>query len=202
MYTELSKYIQSVEQDFNSIPGSRKEKLKQITGYIQEKKSADQPAQLTFICTHNSRRSHLCQIWSAVASVWYGITHVHTYSGGTEATAFNPRAVAALERAGFKIKNPGGDNPHYQVFYSADSEPLECYSKVYDNAVNPQRDFLPFMTCTEADANCPFIPGAEKRISLPYTDPKQADGTSNEKHAYDERCLQIATEMFYMTARL
>jgi arsenate reductase len=36
------------------------------------------------------------------------------------------------------------------------------------------------------------------RISLPYDDPKAADGTSEEAERYEERCLQIATEMMYV----
>lgn len=198
MYTSLTDYIQSLEREFQDIPRNRKLKLQKIADYIRKQHAVEQPAKLTFICTHNSRRSHLCQIWSAVAAVWYNIAHVQTYSGGTEATAFNPRAVSALERVGFKIDNPGGDNPHYQVFYDDDSEPLECYSKIFDDTSNPQQDFAAVMTCSEADANCPFIPGAKARISLPYNDPKEADNTPDESRIYNERCRQIAKEMFYL----
>jgi arsenate reductase len=36
------------------------------------------------------------------------------------------------------------------------------------------------MTCSEADKNCPIVLGALDRISLPYNDPKEADGTPEE----------------------
>jgi arsenate reductase len=44
----------------------------------------------------------------------------------------------------------------------------------------------------------PFIPGADKRISLPYEDPKSYDNTADEGKMYDERSIQIATEMKYI----
>ena len=73
-----------------------------------------------------------------------------------------------------------------------------CWSKKYDDAPNPQQDFCAVMTCSEADKNCPIVFGALDRISLPYNDPKEADGTPEEAARYDERCLQIAAELWYV----
>jgi arsenate reductase len=73
-----------------------------------------------------------------------------------------------------------------------------CFSKKFDDDFNPKTNFAAIMTCSEADENCPFVPGAEFRKSITYTDPKEADGTNREVEVYDERCRQIATEMFYM----
>lgn len=184
--------------DFDSIPAERKKQLEKLSDYISNKVAAGETAKLNFICTHNSRRSHLAQIWTSVAAHHYGITAIETYSGGTEATAFNPRAVDALERAGFKIENPGGDNPRYSVSFSDEAKPLICFSKTFDDAVNPNQNFAAIMTCSDADENCPFVPGAEFRIPITYRDPKESDGTSHEAAVYDERCCQIAREMFYM----
>jgi len=75
---------------------------------------------------------------------------------------------------------------------------MECFSKVYAAAPNPQADFLAVMTCSDADAACPQVKGATKRFSLPYDDPKVFDGTAEEVFKYDERCQQIAREMFYL----
>lgn len=202
MYQELAAYIQSIEGEISAIPENRKEQLQLIAEYINAKRESKESAKLTFICTHNSRRSHLCQIWAAVLADYYRVDNIETYSGGTEATAFNPRAVAAIERAGFKVKNPGGENPPYKVFYDDEKEPLICFSKTFDDSYNPKENFAAVMTCADADDNCPFVPGAEKRFSIPYLDPKEADGTSREKGTYDERCRQIATEMFYLMSYL
>jgi arsenate reductase len=127
---------------------------------------------------------------------------METYSGGTEATACNLRAVAALKRVGFRIENPGGKNPHYRLHFSEDAKPLLCFSKKYDDPVNPREGFFAVMTCSEADENCPFIPGAKHRVPLTYRDPKEADGTPLESACYDGRCRQIATEMFYLMEQL
>lgn len=151
--------------------------------------------------THNSRRSHLAQIWAQAAALHYRVPGVEVYSGGTEATAFNPRAVAALRRAGFDIQasaDGNGSNPRYLVRFGGRSEPLECFSKIYSQPPNPQADFCAVMTCSEADRNCPLVAGATVRIALPYDDPKAFDGNPQESAAYDERCRQIAREMLYV----
>ncbi|MDZ7659386.1 hypothetical protein [Fodinibius sp.] len=108
----------------------------------------------------------------------------------------------AIERAGFRVENPGGENPKYKVYFDDESEPLICFSKTFDNSYNPTKDFAAIMTCSDADANCPVVPGAEKRFSIPYIDPKESDGTPKEKEIYDERCRQIASEMYYMMSKI
>ncbi|SHF16473.1 arsenate reductase [Fodinibius roseus] len=202
MYPNLKSYIRNSKVNAPGISQARKGKLAQLAGYIRAKKGSGDPARLTFICTHNSRRSHLCQIWSAVMAEYLGLDHIQTYSGGTEATAFNPRAVAAVERAGFKVEDPGGENPRYNVFFDENKEPLVCFSKRFDDSHNPRRNFAAVMTCTDADENCPVVPGAEKRFSIPYVDPKESDGTPGEMETYDKRCRQIAMEMFYLMSQV
>ncbi|SMO47692.1 protein-tyrosine-phosphatase [Gracilimonas mengyeensis] len=198
MYPKLKTYINEIESTFDSIPSSRREELEEVATYIKSKKEQGETAQLNFICTHNSRRSHLAQIWTATAAHVYGLNDLESYSGGTEATAFNPRAVAALERAGFEVENPGGENPGYKVRCSENEAPMVCFSKKFDHPINPKKQFAAIMTCSDADENCPFVPGAEFRKPVTYRDPKESDGTAQEAETYDERCRQIAAEMFYM----
>jgi len=197
MYPALQTYANSLTTEFDLIPAERKEDLQQMAEFIRTQKDSGHPVQLTFICTHNSRRSHMGQIWAAAAATYYGVDGVETFSGGTEATAFNPRAVAAMERAGFVIDSTGEGNPRYRVQLQQDDEGLLCFSKKYDDAANPQKDFAAIMTCSQADAECPFIPGAKFRLALPYNDPKEADGTPEETARYDERCRQIGREVMY-----
>ena len=197
-FQELEKYLASLLQEKSQIEEPRRQLLMQIADYIRSEIDQDRVVRLNFICTHNSRRSHLAQIWAAVAAAYYGLDGIETYSGGTEATAFNPRAVAALERAGFQIEDPGGENPRYSVRYQEDGAFLICFSKVFDDPVNPSRDFVAVMTCSDADENCPFIPGVNRRFSLTYEDPKVADGTPEETSRYDERVRQIGREILYL----
>lgn len=203
MFPELARYIQSLLPGMDEIPENRKELLQEVAAYIREKKQSNEPANLTFICTHNSRRSHLSQIWAATAAAYFGLeADTYTYSGGTETTAFNPRAVAAIERAGFRINHGKGDNPRYKVQFSEEGPVIECFSKKYNDPFNPSENFAAIMTCSDADKNCPFIPGASLRLPIPYVDPKAADGTTEEAAVYDERTKQIATEMFYLMSQV
>lgn len=199
LHPDLQRYVNDrVIPAVAAIPAERKESLDLIAVFVKERKAAGATADLTFICTHNSRRSHLSQLWAATAAWSFGQDHVRTYSGGTEATAFNQRAVAAVERAGFQVGKPEGKNPVYEVSFAKDHAAERCWSKKYDDAANPQKDFCAVMTCSEADKNCPIVFGALDRISLPYNDPKEADGTPEEAARYDERCLQIAAELWYV----
>ena len=190
---KLKNFVTGLKDELDSLSNVRIEILDEIINYVQSK---DSP-KLNFICTHNSRRSHLSQIWAQTAAHHRGIK-VETFSGGTEATAFNPNAVAAMERAGFNIINPGGDNPRYEVSFSDEAPPMICYSKKFDEDPNPKKDFAAIMTCSEADEACPVVFGTDQRIKLFYEDPKIADGTPQEAATYDERCRQIATEMLYV----
>lgn len=200
---ELQAYVTNVAKEgFDAIPAERKARLRRLAEFVSDQRATGEPADLTYICTHNSRRSHMSQLWAATAAAWYGVDGVNTYSGGTEATAFNPRAVAALERAGFDIENPGGENPRYRVKYSPSAPAMECFSKKYDDAFNPADGFAAVMTCSAADKSCPVVMGAKVRVGIPYEDPKVADGTPEEAQRYDERCRQIASEMLYLFSQV
>ncbi len=194
----LRHYVADRVAEFDQIPQPRREQLLKLASYIRENADSHRPARLTFICTHNSRRSHLCQSWAATAAAYYGIPRVETFSGGTQATAFNSKAAAALRRAGFVIDEPAiAKNPRYHVRYSDEGPSLECFSKIYWEAPNPKGDFCAVMTCAQADGQCPVVRGASSRISLPYDDPKAFDGTPQETAKYDERCRQIAREILF-----
>jgi arsenate reductase len=187
----------------DSIPAERKDLLKEIALFVQTQKKANLPANLTFICTHNSRRSHMSQIWAAAAAAHYGVEEgIQVYSGGTEVTAFNPRAVASMVRAGFVVHSPGGENPNYSVTYADNAPSILCFSKKYDDPTNPHENFAAVMTCSEAERNCPLVPGASLYVAIPYVDPKESDGTPEETQSYDQRCRQIAAEMFYLMSQI
>lgn len=194
----LKAYIDSLETEFDLIDDARKKQLEKLGQYIGEKTSAGKPARLTVICTHNSRRSHLGQLWLKAAADHYGVNEIAVFSGGTEATAFNHRAVEALRKAGFEIrKTDETDNPVYEIAAEAAAVALKMFSKKFDHPVNPESGFAAIMVCSEAEAACPLVPGAERRFSLMYDDPKHFDGMPEEATAYADRCRQIAREMFF-----
>jgi protein-tyrosine-phosphatase len=194
----ISSYIKIAEKDFDKIPEERKLQLKKIALYLETKLGSEKKASLVFICTHNSRRSHMGQLWANAAAEYYGIKGVENYSGGLEVTAFNERSVKALTKAGFQItKKSEGTNPNYEVIYAQDAPAVKAFSKKYMDAPNPTSNFAAIMTCSHADKNCPIVQGASIKIAIPYEDPKDADGKPNETEVYNERCKQIATEVLY-----
>lgn len=198
LYPAIVSYLKTAEKDFDKIPEERKIQLKKIALYIQTKLSAEKKASLVFICTHNSRRSHMGQLWANAAAKYYGINGVENFSGGLEITAFNERSVKALTKAGFQIaKISEGTNPNYEVSYATNTPKVKAFSKKYMDAPNPNSNFAAIMTCSHADKNCPIVQGASIKIAIPYEDPKEADGKPNEIEVYNERCKQIATEVLY-----
>lgn len=201
MYPALSTFIQQLPVGAEKIPTERLALLKSISDYCLQKVKSGEVCHLNFICTHNSRRSHMGQIWARAMAVHHGIAGVESWSGGTEATAFNPNAIEAMKQAGFDISMiEEGSNPHYRVRFSEEDEGTEAWSKVFSDPINPSQSFGAIMTCQEAAEACPYVPGAEMRVGLSYDDPKAFDGTPQQAEKYAERSLQIATEMWKVFA--
>lgn len=200
---DVSKTVLQLTAEFNQIPASRKPVLAALTQFIQERVSTHTPVYLNFICTHNSRRSHLSQLWAQTAAYYYGVSNVRCYSGGTEATAFNPRAVKAMQDAGFKIvMQKDGENPIYEVKFADDAPAIVSFSKTYDDPFNHNQDFAAVMTCSHADENCPVVLGSSARIALRYDDPKAFDGTALEAAKYAERVQEIGREILFAFSQL
>ena len=201
MKTSLNDYIKTL--DVSSISKQRLEILNPLVEYIQFKKDKNQAINLNFICTHNSRRSHLSQIWAQTIAHFFNIENVTCFSGGTEATAMFPKIAETLEKTGFDIiKLSEGNNPIYSIKFDDNSHPIIGFSKTYDHKFNPKSNFAAIMTCSSADQGCPFISGAEKRIPITYEDPKLFDNTDLQDEKYLERSTQIATEMKYVFQKI
>ncbi len=190
---ELSK-IKALE-----IPNERKVLLHSVIQFLNEKKGIDK---LTFICTHNSRRSQLAQVWATVANAHFNKQY-HFFSGGTEETNCHPTVIEALKASGLKVTQDKTTGKEIKLKYGeSETMEVELFSKVYDHSSNPQKDFVAIMTCDHADENCPFIPGASHRLPLHYSDPKEHDGSPHELDAYIMCSQQIASEMFYLISQL
>ncbi|WP_027380694.1 arsenate-mycothiol transferase ArsC [Chryseobacterium daeguense] len=201
MNQTISKIIESISID--SITEERKTVLQPLADYIQSKSKANQTVRLNFICTHNSRRSHLSQIWAQTMAFHFGIKSVYCYSGGTEATAMFPKVAETLENQGFQIQMLiDNANPVYAVKYAENEAPIICFSKKYSNDFNPKKEFGAIMTCNNADEGCPLVIGGEGRFPIKYDDPKSSDNTPEQMQIYTERSLQIATEMFYVFSQI
>lgn len=202
MYENLTKTIN--DTIFTQvITDERKSVLQSLIDYLQQKNDKNETILLNFICTHNSRRSHLAQVWAQAAAHFYGIKNVESYSGGTAVTAVSPQVIQTIENQGFVTeKLSDGNNPLYAIKYAATAMPMVGFSKKYDHFFNPKAEFAAIMTCSQADGGCPFIDGAEKRVPITFEDPKVADGTPEQTKVYAERSVQIASEMFYVFSQI
>lgn len=189
--------------DVSTILRERIKTLAPLIEFVQQKVKANQEIRINFICTHNSRRSHMSQVWAQTMAYRFKIKNVFCYSGGTESTALFPMAAETLKNSGFQVKTiSGGNNPVYSIKYSDIEHPVIGFSKKMDDDFNPKSGFAAVMTCDQADAGCPFVPGAEKRIPITFEDPKAFDNTPQQAEKYSERSLQIATELFYVFSQI
>ncbi len=199
----LRPYVNEVAHELERVGPERREVLDAIAGRMMQELNAGKPAKLTFICTHNSRRSHMSQIWAQTAAYYYGLDNVRCYSGGTQQTACNCRTVTAMRHAGFEFQDiTSGDNPVYLVRYASDRPTIRAYSKIYNSDDNPKSDFIALMTCSAADKSCPVVEGSIARFAIHYVDPRLCDDLPTETAAYNERCREIAREMFYIMSEV
>lgn len=201
MFTVLTNSIDTISK--NSVPNERKEVLQPLIDYIQNKVNSNHEIRLNFICTHNSRRSHLSQIWAQTMAFHFRIKNVFCFSGGSEATVMFPKVGEVLVKQGFKIQKLSETlNPVYAIKYDINQHPIICFSKTYFDNFNPKNNFGAIMTCNNADEGCPMIFGAEVRFPIKYDDPKAFDGTNLMNEKYLERSLQIASEMYFVFSKI
>lgn len=201
----VATFLTKAAEDFYPT-GDRKAHLDAEISRMREAMSNDPKPSFVFVCTHNSRRSHFTRIWAGVVqyAVTGGSSPFMMESAGTEVTACNERTIASLERTGFEVVHPGEtENPRYLCRFAdeAGTAPMKLWSKTLDDAA-VVRPLIAVMTCSDADQNCPIVPGALVRARITYNDPKSSDDTPEEAQTYDERSAQIAGEMHYVFSRL
>lgn len=201
LFSDIELFIKSLHP--STISKERKATLQPLIDFIQVKVTHQEAISLNFICTHNSRRSHLSQVWAQTMAAFFGIENVFCYSGGTEATALFPMAAKTLQNSGFQIQTLSeGKNPVYAIKYAENAHPIMGFSKRLDDDFNPKTGFAAIMTCNSANEACPLVLGAEKRIPITFEDPKAFDNTPQQAQKYHERSVQIATEILYVFSQL
>ncbi|MEO1434247.1 MAG: protein-tyrosine-phosphatase, partial [Bacteroidota bacterium] len=145
LFPAVRSTCERLSAQFDSIPAERKTVLHQMATYIQQSmvRSDHKTASVIVICTHNSRRSHMGQLWLQIASDFYEVQGLETFSGGTEATAFNPNAVQAMRSLGLQIVvDQPGDNPIYACRWTEEGPAYHAFSTRFDEAPNPSAGFL------------------------------------------------------------
>ena len=181
-----------------TISDDRKNLLLKISKGIIEEYKKEGVVNLNFICTHNSRRSQLGQVWGFFAANYFDL-NIHSFSGGTEVTAFFKNTVKTLQKVGFTfhLENFSHQNPKYIISFEGTTKSILGFSKRYDDAEN-KNPFIAITTCNNADTNCPFIPEATYRFHLPFVDPKASDNTDLQDETYLKTNQQIAAEIYFV----
>jgi arsenate reductase len=176
----------------------RKKILLKISETVATEYTVNNVVNLNFICTHNSRRSQLGQVWAFYAANYFNL-NIHAFSGGTEVTAFYRNTVKTLQAVGFdfKVVEFSHQNPTYLISFEESTNSILGFSKRFDDETN-KNPFIAITTCNNADKNCPFIPTAIERFHLPFEDPKFSDGTPEQSTTYLKTNEQIAAEVFFI----
>ena len=198
----VREYADRLTASFDMIGETHRLAGGKLVDWIAKNYRPGQPLDVVVVCTGNSRRSILGATTGNIAADYYGMPEIRFHSGGTAPTAFNTRTVNTLKEIGVEVEPTGREaargepqtaNPVYRVCWGSPGDiglpAMEAgeFSKHYDDAANPKKDFAALMVCGEADAACPFVKGAALRVSMPYLDPKIYDGGSLESAKYAER---------------
>ncbi len=145
---------------------------------------------IVFLCTHNSRRSQLCQIWGSILSKIYKID-LNFHSAGSEKTEVHKNIFYCLSNAGVKV----GDNKiHFEDLT------INLRSKRLGEI--KAKKFIAIMTCSDAEKSCPTDPRSIKNIKIIYEDPKIFDNSEREKEEYYKTSKSIAEDLNYIIKKL
>ena len=195
----LKEYIKTIFKNIDmGLEKNRKDKLVKLAQVIKRNHEQKNIVKIIFICTHNSRRSQFSQVWAYISSLYFKLDFIKPFSGGTEIDTVNLNVINSLISSGLKIEKTHKGKAIYLLKSFKKDKGINLYSKVYNSKLNPSKHFIAIMTCSDADQMCPVIKGADKKVSLPYSDPRVADNTGLEKEVYNQTCSIIAKEMFYL----
>ena len=110
----------------------------------------EKPIRILFVCTGNSCRSQMAEGWAREL----GAGRVETYSAGVDPIPLAPFTVQVMAEAGVDI--------------SAQR------SKSVDEFLGEEFDYI-ITLCDNARENCPYFPGAARRLHWPVDDPHGRD---------------------------
>jgi protein-tyrosine phosphatase/arsenate reductase len=199
LYPILFNYARNLYPDYKNLPEERRRILEEIADYVYGAIQIEKKATVLIIGTNNASRSIMTEAWAYAAAHYYHVRGIEIFSGGTVVSRISSGSLKALEKAGFIIyKVTNGGNPHYEIKYSYNLRPITAFSKLYNGRDMPHANYGAVFVCSNADQNTPFLGGMNFRTSLHYFDPIAYDNTPEAGIKYDERCREIATEIFYL----
>jgi arsenate reductase (thioredoxin) len=193
--TSLVLYLLSLSKE--TISPSR---LKVLQSIVQSATHPDFKGFL-FVCTHNSRRSQIAQVWAAFLSDLFQLDLTH-FSAGTEATVCSMEMLKALKRAGFNVFKDEESQHRCQIGWRGEESPMAIYSKTINDISLKHAGLVAIMVCDDAQEQCPVVPHALDRFALTFVDPGTSDDTEMSASAYDLACRMIGNELLYLFSKV
>ena len=200
LYPELLAYLNQRAAEFEQIPDERKADLARLADYIRQRQAGDGGARITFICTHNSRRSHLAQVWAQVAAYYYAVPRCPPIPAARR----SPRSTRERQRP-FNVPVCGSrpTNPP-QPIRAIEWRPVIAgrRSSVTRSGLTklpiPRAASPPCLTAPKPTRPARWSAVAICDCRSAMMTPKAADGTAEEAAVYDQRSRQIGREMLYV----
>ena len=183
MNAEFKNFIQKVK---NFEPtGTQKARLKNVI--LGLNKFLVKCNTVVLLCTHNSRRSQYCEIWSKYFSSTYK-NKINFFSAGLVKTTVHKQIYRSLERVGIEVDKNSSVN--------IENITIAPFSKTLSD-IN-KKQFISIMTCSDSEKSCPVDPRSLINLQLFYDDPKRYDNTPEEAEEYDKTSFMIACEINFI----
>ena len=135
-YPNLMERVEGLMEGAEAIPEGRKVELRALAQWVSAQLAQSDSAELVFICTHNSRRSHLAQVWAQVGAELHGLDGVrvlvvvvagrgqvrlaHALRLGADVDEVAGRVIPRVDaqrraRVGGEIRHEIGDGPRQRL---------------------------------------------------------------------------------------
>ena len=146
---------------------------------------------LVFLCTHNSRRSQICEVWGSIFSLIYK-KEILINSAGTIKTSVHKEIFNVLKKCGVSV------NENEEIAFK--NLLIKLKSKTLDQI--DAKKFIAIMTCSDAEKSCPIDSRSVKNINMFFKDPKVYDNTKYMEEEYLKTNSNIAEELNYIFKRI
>tara|TARA_Y100001949_G_C15986510_1_gene330879 strand:+ start:2001 stop:2567 length:567 start_codon:yes stop_codon:yes gene_type:complete len=163
----------------------RKKRLDNIASVINE--NLNKTRSIVFLCTHNSRRSQICEVWGKVFAEIYR-KKININSAGAFKTVVHSQVYESIVKCGLVVDNKK------EIFF--DKKKFKLNSKTIDSLT--MKNFIAVMTCSNAEKSCPNDPRSIRNIKMFFNDPRIYDETDKMSREYLNTTIYIAEELNYI----
>ena len=163
----------------------RKKRLDNIASVINE--NLNKTRSIVFLCTHNSRRSQICEVWGKVFAEIYR-KKININSAGAFKTVVHSQVYESIVKCGLIVNNKK------EIFF--DKKKFKLNSKTTDSIT--MKNFIAVMTCSDTEKSCPHDSRSVRNIKMFFNDPRIYDETDKMSREYLKTTTYIAEELNYI----